>query len=276
MFRVVVGQIRRQPVAFVALFFALGGGAMGASSFIRSTDTIGSGDLAGSTYGTPAIHSGAVTNADLANSALSVNPDGSTLTGGGSIALGGSNSAPLAVAPGGIGTDQLAGGAVTNGKLANSALTVSPGTGLTGGGSIALGDSGTLSVDPTVVQSRVGGTCISGQAISTVHQDGTVSCGGVTVKAGIVDFNGTIESGSGFTVSHPSAGDYRISFPDGTFAANFSEPALTITGAGSLRVFSVPSVTWGSGGAIFDITESATTNISTPVDGGFNFIAVQT
>jgi hypothetical protein len=53
--------IRRQPVAFVALFFALGGGAMAANSYIRSSDTVPSGDLVGSTYGSPVIAGGAVT-----------------------------------------------------------------------------------------------------------------------------------------------------------------------------------------------------------------------
>jgi hypothetical protein len=40
----------------------------------------------------------------------------------------------------------IAPGAVTNSKLSNSALAILPGAGLTGGGAIALGDAGTLSV----------------------------------------------------------------------------------------------------------------------------------
>jgi hypothetical protein len=63
MFKGVLRHIRRQPAAFVALFFALGGGAMAASNFIKPTDTIRSGDLAGSTYGSPTIANGAVTAA---------------------------------------------------------------------------------------------------------------------------------------------------------------------------------------------------------------------
>jgi hypothetical protein len=70
----------------------------------------------------------------------------------------------------------IAPGAVTNGKLANPSLTVTAGSGLSGGGSIALGGSGSLGVDPTKVQSRVSGTCASSSAISSVNQDGTVSC----------------------------------------------------------------------------------------------------
>jgi hypothetical protein len=118
MLRGVVGHVRRQPVAFVALFFALGGGAMAANNFIRSSDTIPSGDLAGSTYGSPSIKSGAVTNDKLANSSLTVSP-GTGLTGGGSVSLGGSTT--LGVADGGIGTTQLAGGSVTTSKFATGA-----------------------------------------------------------------------------------------------------------------------------------------------------------
>jgi hypothetical protein len=109
MFRL-LGHIRHQPVAFVALFFALGGGAMAANTYIRASDPIPSGDLAGSTYGSPVIAggavttgklaNGAVTNGKLANSSLSVNTDG-TLTGGGSMRLGDSSSTPLGVANGG-------------------------------------------------------------------------------------------------------------------------------------------------------------------------------
>src|SRR5437588_100108 len=103
---------------------------------------------------------------------------------GGSIALGGSNTTPLGVKYGGIDTPQLRDGAVTNGKLANSSLTVSPGTGLTGGGSIALGGTGTLSVDQSVVQQRVSGSCSVGQSIAAIATDGTVTCAGGRVIGG--------------------------------------------------------------------------------------------
>jgi hypothetical protein len=126
MFRGALAQIRRQPVAFVALFFALGGSALAGTKYLTASDSISQGDLAGSTYGHPVI------------------------------------------APGAVG----------NGKLQNPSLTVSPGTGLTGGGSIPLGGSGTLSFDPAVVQGRVSGTCSGNTAIQAVNQDGTVACSG--------------------------------------------------------------------------------------------------
>jgi hypothetical protein len=220
----VVGHIRRQPVAYIALFFALGGGAMGASTLIRSTDTISSGDLAGSTYGSP----------------------------------------------------KIASGAVTNGKLAHSSLTLSPGEGLTGGGSISLGGSGTLSVEPSVVQSRVGGTCSSGQALSSINQDGSVSCAGARVVAGLVNFDGSISSGSGFTVSHPSTGSYVITFSAGTWKTN-TVPAITVTPFFFLNVFAIGTDSAGNdGSATVSLEESSATNNPSLTDGTFSFIAAQT
>lgn len=103
-------------MAFVALFFALGGGALAATKAI----TIGSpagGDLTG-TYPNPTIAAGAVTNSKLANPSLTISP-GSGLTGGGSVSLGGTKT--LGVSDGGIGTTQLADGAVTTAKFASGA-----------------------------------------------------------------------------------------------------------------------------------------------------------
>jgi hypothetical protein len=50
---------------------------------------------------------------------------------------------------------------------------VNSGTGLTGG---PITDTGTLSIDPTQVQSRVTGNCTGNQAIEQVNQNGSVAC----------------------------------------------------------------------------------------------------
>jgi hypothetical protein len=94
MFKRVFGHFRRQPVAYVALFVALAGtaGATAPGLFIRPSDTVPAGDLAGSTYGNPLIAAGAVTGGKLANGAVT---DGKLASGAVSTA----KFAPGAQAP---------------------------------------------------------------------------------------------------------------------------------------------------------------------------------
>jgi excisionase family DNA binding protein len=81
------------------------------------------------------IADNSVTNLKLQNSALSVTA-GAGLTGGGSVALGGSTS--LAVAYGSTANTAVQG---------NTGLTVSAGTNLSGGGSVTLGAGGTVTLN---------------------------------------------------------------------------------------------------------------------------------
>jgi hypothetical protein len=131
------------------------------------------------TTGTLSIATGGVTNAMLAHPSLTVTAN-SPLSGGGAVALGGSTSLGLAncaanqilqfisgawkcANPGtgtvtsvgsgagltggpitSSGTLSIAAGGVTNAMLAHPSLTVTAGTGLSGGGAVALGGSTTL------------------------------------------------------------------------------------------------------------------------------------
>jgi hypothetical protein len=105
---------------------------------------------------------------------------------------------------------RIGAGAVTDGQLAHSSLTISPGTGLTGGGPVALGGSGTLSVDPSAVQDRVTGTCSSGSALDQINQDGTVGCQSTLPAA--------------YSASNPAEVPLAV-YPSATTLASVSVPA---------------------------------------------------
>ena len=106
--------------------------------------------------------------------------------------------------------DDSQGGKITinaSGGGGGDITEVKAGSGLEGGG-----DSGsvTLSVDASQLQSRVSGTCPSGESIREIKEDGTVTCevddageGGATYSAG----EGLSLSGATFSVNFGSAGD---------------------------------------------------------------------
>jgi hypothetical protein len=167
----------------------------------------------------------------------------------------GSNASITGVAAGGdlTGTypnPSIKAGALTNAKLANSSLTVSAGTGLTGGGSIALGGSGTLNVNPSAVQTRVSGTCSSGTALASIAQGGSVTCttapvffearsiSVATVAASAALIFGSVDTASsgftlnqsGNTVTVPVTGTYELLATFLTSDAGGDEPAVDVNG----------------------------------------------
>ena len=78
------------------------------------------------------------------------------------------------------------------------------GAGLTGGGS---GGEVAIAVNPSVVQNRVTGACVAGNAVRTINQDGTVACEPIPAGAG-GDITGVI-AGAGLTGT-ATAGDATL------------------------------------------------------------------
>ena len=121
-------------------------------------------------------HGVAIANAYLANSSITITP-GSNLSGGGGVSLGGSvtisfNSsyagATSIVTLGTVTTGVWNGAAITNSYLANSAVTITTSTGLSGGGSVSLGGSLTLTVNQAFSPTWTGTHVFSGHDV-TIH-----------------------------------------------------------------------------------------------------------
>jgi hypothetical protein len=157
-------------------------------------------------------------------------------------------------------------------------VTVNTGSGLTGGGSIALGGSRTLGVDSSQVQSRITGGCSGDSAIASVNQSGSVNCQATGVKtiAGAVSASGDVAAGSGFTVTHPNPGEYLVTFPTGTWTGL---PLMTVTPWGVSGQYVAADVFFvsvpGNGAATFTIHMSSTVGAQTLTDNGFMFTAVR-
>jgi hypothetical protein len=150
--------------------------------------------------GTISIPNGGVTNTMLATPSITVTA-GSGLSGGGTVALGGTvtvtNSAP---------------------SLGGTVTSVASGTGLTGG---PITGSGTLSLNTTYTDSRylqlAGGTLTGGLTGTTATFTGALATGALTAAGGTLPNLGTATAAKGFN-SNPL--DFiASSFNSGTAAA---------------------------------------------------------
>ena len=163
--------------------------------------------------------------------------NGSLLSAVDASTLGGQNGAyylDVGNATGTLSVSRLADGAITNAKLANSAISVTAGTGLSGGGIASLGGSTSLSV----AYGSTANTAVQGNTSLTVTAGTNLSGGGaVTLGAG-----GTVTLD---TVANP------------TFGTSVTSPLLTNSS----------NLTVSATGVASDLTLSATGNI---VFSGFN------
>jgi trimeric autotransporter adhesin len=164
--------------------------------------------------GTISIPNGGVTNALLQNSSITVKA-GSGLSGGGTVALGGtvtlSNGSAGTVTSVGTGagltggpittsgTISIPSGGVTNSMLANNAVTVVAGPGLSGGGSVALGGSVTLTGNLSGTAHGIGYFSNATNLISTpAPTNGQVLIG----STGAAPTLGTLTAGSNISITN--------------------------------------------------------------------------
>lgn len=146
---------------------------------LQVTGSLYAGNLTGSLNGSNLVV-GSVGNDRLTNSAITI--------AGVSTSLGGSITAATILDGTGVfsGSAQIPNTSITNAQLANSAVTVTAGTGLSGGGSVALGSTVTLT--NAGVTSNVAG---SGISVSGATGAVTITNTGVTSNV----------AGTGVTVS---------------------------------------------------------------------------
>ena len=149
---------------------------------------------------TAKINDAAVTNVKLANSSVTVTA-GSALTGGGAVALGASINLDVAVDDSTIEVSadalRVKDAGITNAKLANSSVTVTAGSALTGGGAVALGasinldvavDGSTIEVSADALRVKDAGitnTKLANSSVTVTAGDGLASGGAVALGASV-------------------------------------------------------------------------------------------
>lgn len=166
-------HLRGNVVAYAALFIALGGTAFAAASVVPA-NSVGTAQLKnGAVTGQKVAHS-TLTGANIRSSTLGTVPNSAHL--GGLTGSAFQRRISTACSSGQAMTSVSATGAPTCSPFGQGTITsVTGATGLTGS---ATSGGATLSVDPTVVQSRVSGSCGTGKAVASIAQSGQVTCGG--------------------------------------------------------------------------------------------------
>ena len=221
----------------------IGRGGTGASSFMLNGLIYGNGT--GALQATSAGTGGQIV---IANS--SGVPTFVSLSGDATI----SDTGVITIANNAITTTKIADGNVTNLKLQHSSLTVSAGTGLSGGGSVFLGGSTTLNLADTTVSAAAYGSSTAVPTF-TVDAQGRLTAAGTTTLANGALQNSSINLSYGTNLS----GDASVAL-GGTLTVNFSAtPTFTSVTAGSLT--SSAGLTVSSGGSSALTLDSASNTL---------------
>ena len=103
------------------------------------------------------------------------------------------------------------------------------------------------------------------------------AAGPLPYASGIVQADGTILSGSFFTVAHTSPGQYTVTYDSATFGRI---PAMSVTAFGingdKIAIATVYRETRANHKVTFSIRISQTAGSFTPLDSGFQFVIVVT
>jgi hypothetical protein len=179
MFPRLLTHVRTNAVAYAALFVALSGTALAATSALPR-NSVGTAQLKRRAVTGPKVALRTLTGANMAKGTLTgLNINSSTLgTVPNAAHLGGLIPATFQHAiTGKCQPGQAIQAVFPMGKVvcrSTGTITgVAAGTGLTGGGGSG---NVSLAIDPTVVQARVPASCGAGHAIFSIRQDGTIGC----------------------------------------------------------------------------------------------------
>lgn len=148
----------------------------------------------------------------------------------------------------GSGTLSIATGGVTNAMLADSKVTVTAGTDLTGGGAVSLGGSTTLNVDTTKIPTL--GSANAFSAAQTIN--GPSSAVSLTV-----DSSGGIGDPQAELIQNNTSDYARLRFTD-SGSTNYWDVAGTVTTSGS-----GPQLNFWNGGAGLNVLQIFPTSVQT-------------
>ncbi len=172
-------------------------------------------------------------------------------------------------------------GSVTCASAGTGDITeVAAGMGLLGGATTGIA---TLAVDTAIIQSRVDGSCVAGQAITAIAEDGSVTC----ENAGAGDIT-SVTAGTGLT-GGATSGDATLNVDTSTIQSRVSG---SCTAGNAVRAVNVDgtvtcqgiqasltdqaSITLAGGGGQYSSLEAAITNHAQWCSGGTCIINIGT